>query len=313
MAAAAEQAGGRPPVHRMPSVPLALRLRTSPSARRLVPRRAALSRARRKGERRWRTAQDRERVLAATELIVARTARAGEVEELARLRLIEEEASRTLFWAPWRHAPASPESARTAREALASGRPLLFSGCHLGPYFQQLSALPRLGIEVVSVAGAWLFEKPPADLWGRRVARWAQGLARAGVRPIPAAGSFELVRALLERGEPVGTYFDVPGSVRTQFLGKAVDLASGSSRLAHQTGALIVPLRTWRDGTRVRVELLEPLDPHAFTGALELHNALAAAHERSILQTPYALEDPSRPGSWEAGASATAWIRPDAA
>ncbi len=310
--AAVEQALRMPVAPRMPRVGLRMRLHTSPSIRRLVPRPAALAAAERKGEQLWRRQAYRDRATAMMENILARTERAGEVAELARLRVIDEEVMRAMFWSPWRYPPPSEASTRTIQEVIASRRPLLFSGCHLGPYFQQFSSLPRCGVKMISVSGGWFFDDPPADLWGRRLARWSRGVIEAGLRLTPAAGSVEPVRRLLEMGEPVGTYFDMPGSARTTFLGKPVDLASGTSQLGHQTGALLVPLRTHREGMLVHTEVLEPLDAARFATPLELHNALAAVHERSILAYPHTLEDPGRPGSWEGGATPASWLRPDA-
>jgi hypothetical protein len=42
----------------------------------------------------------------------------------------------------------------------------------------------------------------------------------------------------------------------------------------------------------------------------ELHEEIAAIHERWILEAPEALEDPRRAGAWEEGATATEWVRP---
>jgi len=312
VAAAVEEARRPMSRPRMPAVPLALRLRTSPALRGLVPSGAVLARAERVAGQRWRDQDDRDRAIATMETILAGTRRAGETVELARQRLIDDEANRAIFWAPWRFPEPSEATAERVRTLLESKRPLVFSGCHLGPYFQQFAALPGYGVDVISVGGGWHFAEATPDLWGRRLARWVRGLADAGLRRIPAPGSFEPLRALLELGEPVALNFDVPGSFHTQFLGKPVDLASGTSRLAHLTGALVVPMLTRREGMLARVELLAPLDARDFQTPAELHEALAAVHEGSVLAFPHTLEDPGRPGSWESGASPACWRRPEA-
>jgi hypothetical protein len=311
--AAVEKALQKPALPRMPAVSLRLRARTSPAVRRCVPRRVALALAVRSGERCWGRQPERELAIATMERILKGSEREHEIEQLARRRLIEEEATREIFWAPWRFPPPSETTARRIGELRSSGRALLFSGCHLGPHFLQFAALPGFGFRAINVSGEWMFEQPTRDLWGRRVARWERGVVQAGSRQIPAIGSFAAVRALLEMGEPVAMHFDVPGSIRTPFLGKPVDLASGTSQLAHQTGALVVPMQTRREGTRVRIELLGTVDPHDFESPMELHRALAAIHERSILEVPHTLEDPARAGSWHAGATAAAWLREPAA
>ncbi|MGO9488285.1 MAG: hypothetical protein ACLQBB_04560, partial [Solirubrobacteraceae bacterium] len=113
-------------------------------------------------------------------------------------------------------------------------------------------------------------------------------------------------------GEPVLIYFDLPGSIRTDFLGKPVMLASGTAQLAHQTDALVLPLRARRDERTVWTDVWEALDPRAFSTPEELHRTVAAVHQRSILEMPEALEDPRRPGAWESGAGAGEWTLPAA-
>jgi len=49
-----------------------------------------------------------------------------------------------------------------------------------------------------------------------------------------------------------------------------------------------------------------PLDPREHDGIEQLHEALAAVHERWILELPATLENPRRDGFWEA-ASAEGW------
>lgn len=310
LAASVEEARRVPTGLPTPPAPLAIRLRTSSTVRWLIGLRLAVARGERKGARRWLDPAQRCSATETMETILAGTPRAGEAVELARRRLIEEEALAAIFWAPWRLSRVTEETERIVGTARASGRPLLISACHLGPYFQQFAGLTRLGISAIVVSGAWFFDDPPPDLWGRRLAHWSQGSAGAGVRLIPAPGSFETLRALLEMGEPVGCLFDMPGSISTRFLGKTVELASGTSQLAHQTGAMVLPLRARREGAQAWSDVMEPLDARDFATPGELHAALAAVHERSILEFPEALEDPARPGSWEEGAGPTEWVRP---
>ncbi len=104
-------------------------------------------------------------------------------------------------------------------------------------------------------------------------------------------------------------FFDMPGPRETRFLGKPVMLADGSAQLAVRTDALVLPLRARRAGIHVWVDVGAPLDPRGFAGPEELHDALAAAHERWILKRPEAMEDPSSTG-WEHGATPHAWTAP---
>ncbi len=292
-----------------PPAPLPVRLKTSTALRRLLPTPLAVRRALAKGAAAWRDPEERERALEATNAIVSGTARAGEVDALARLRLIDEHAQRALFWQPWRTVSVDAASAANLRLALSSERRLLLSACHLGPYFLNMSALTSLGCSPVVVAAPWFFAQPTPDYWGRRLARWRRGIADRNERLASSAGGFAVAKALLEQGEMVLMYFDMPGSRRTQFLGKPVMLARGSAELAHQTGALVLALRARRVGARVWTDVSEPLDARDFAGAPELHDALAAVHERWVLELPETLEDPHRAGAWEDGATAREWAR----
>jgi lauroyl/myristoyl acyltransferase len=192
-------------------------------------------------------------------------------------------------------------------EALSCGRRLLLSSCHLGPIFYSMSVVTSRGRSPFAVAGPWFFEQPTPDYWGRRIARWWQGIAERGEHLVQSVGCFPVLERLLEEGELVRIHFDLPGSRETPFLGKPVALATGTARLAAATDALVVPMRARRDGHRVWTDIEEPLDSRDFASAEDLHDALAATHERLILEMPFALEDPRRPGAWEEGATASAW------
>jgi lauroyl/myristoyl acyltransferase len=311
--AALAAAAQRSPHPAMPPAPLRVRLKTSPALRRLLPTRVAVARAEAVGRARWDDAEARGNALRATSAIVGATARAGEAEQLARQRLIEDEVGRTLFWQPWATTTLDERSSENLDAAYASGRPVLLSMCHLGPYFLAMSALTSRGHHEVALAAPWFFEPPSHDYWGRRIARWWRGIYPRHERVVSTAGGFALYKALLERGETLLIYFDMPGSRSTSFLGKQVMLGSGSSQLAFQTDAVVLPFRARRDGHRVRTDVMAPLDARDFAGADELHDALAAVHERSILEHAETLEDPNRAGAWEGGASEREWAKAAAA
>jgi lauroyl/myristoyl acyltransferase len=299
-----------PPL-RWPPVGFAVRLRTTPWLRRLLPARLEIRRAARRGWQTWeRWPQDSADFRAAMEAIVGGTERAGEVEQLTRAFLRESEVQRTLFWRPWRKAKMDAATSAHLHQALADGRGALFSICHLGPYFHSASLVTTLGRPVFTVGGPWCFAEPSPDYWGRRQVRRMEGLRKRGGRMVPAAGSFAVLRALLETGEPVLMHFDVPGRHETRFLGKPVMLTTGTAKLAVLTDAVVVPLRFRREGHRVWVDAQAPLDPREHASVEQLHGALAAVHERWILECPETLEDPRRASFWE-GASAAGWPLPD--
>jgi lauroyl/myristoyl acyltransferase len=242
--------------------------------------------------------------------VVGGTERAGEVEALSRRSLIESEAHRILFWRPLRTSSIDEHSRSHLDAALCSERGVLLSSCHTGPVFQTMSVIAARGRGSFCVAAPWFFERPSQDYWGRRVARWWRVAQTRNEHVLVSKGSFPVLRALLAQGELVWLLFDMPGSRQTRFLGKSVMLSSGSARLASESGALILPLRARREGHRTWVDVAAALDPGEFARDEDLHNALAAVHERWILEQPEALEDPRRKGAWEEGATAGGWVRP---
>jgi benzoate-CoA ligase len=292
---------------RMPHASLAIRAKTSPWVRSLLPTRVLVNRAARRGRAIWdRSASEREDAIAGMATIIAGTSRAHELRELAQLHLIESLIDRVLFWQqPW-SAKVDPRSAARLQEALAGGRGVLLSCCHLGPYYRLQCAPPFKGRDAYLVPGPWFFEAPSRNYWGRRLARWRKGTKS---RLVPADGSFSIIQALLERGDPVFLFFDMPGQRETRFLGKSAMLAAGSAQLAVRANALVLPVRARRVGNHVWIDVDAPLDPQEFAGVDELHDALAALHERWILESPAAMQDPRSTG-WEHGATAQAWIRP---
>lgn len=288
LSAALDAIARQPSPPRMPPSSLGIRIKTSPMLRRLVPTRLVVNRAERQGRARWQLSRgERERMISVMETIVAGTSRAQEVEELARLHLIEDRVDTALFWQPW-SANMDANSAALLRSALSEDRGVLLSACHVGPHYRSMYALPAASSHRYSVAGPWFFDPPSHDYWGRRLARWRKG---ALGRLVLSKGSFPILRELLARGDTVYLFFDLPGRRGTRFLGKQAMLADGSARLAIEADALIVPLRARRVGHRVWVDVG------------------TALHERWILDHPAAMADPNSFG-WDDGAGPHAWIRP---
>jgi lauroyl/myristoyl acyltransferase len=314
LATALQQA--RCPVERCrtpPATDLRTRVATSRRIRRLLPTALMVRRAEAQGRAVWAAdPEERDRARRAMEAIVGGTERAHELEPLARQHVVETVVRRTLFWQPWASPSLEEASLERLREALRADRGVLLSSCHCGPYLLGVSAIAPLGRTTYS-ASAWALLPPTPGYWGRRIARRRHEARARDERLVHSAGSFTLLRALLQEREVVSIFFAMPGSRRTRFLGKTVMLASGSARLATETDALVVPLRTRRVGHRAWVDVDEPLDPRELGGCEELHEALAAVHERWILEFPASLEDPNREGAWVQSATAEAWLRPELA
>jgi lauroyl/myristoyl acyltransferase len=289
----------------MPPCSLGVRVRTSPWLRRTLPTRPLVARAERRGRASWEhDARAREKARATIEAIVAGTPRAGELEQLARLHVIEASVDRTLFWQPW-SARIDARSAARLREALTGERGVILSACHLGAFYRSMYALPVRRGQQYSVVGPWFLQQPSHDYWGRRVARMRRG---ALGRPVLSKGSFPILLALLARGESMYLFYDRPGRRETPFLGKTATLADGSARLAVEADALVLALRARRTGHEVWVDVAAALDPRELSDVGQMHNALAAVHERWILEEPAAMADPDSFG-WEHGATARAWVR----
>jgi lauroyl/myristoyl acyltransferase len=299
-----------PPVPRMPPATLRVRLRTSPTIRLLLPSPLMAARAERKARQLWRErGASHAYALRTMQAVVAQTPRESELEQIAERHLVESEVWEALFWQPWRRPHVDARSQALLQATCGAERGTLLSACHLGPYYRKAKALVSLGIMPHAVAGDFFFEEPTNDYWGRRVARWRRGIPDVPlVRP---RGSFAILAGALERHRTVLVYYDLPGSHETHFLGKPVMLADGTARLAVETDSVVLPLRSLRRGHRLILEANEPLDPRAFGGADELHEALADLHERQILEQPEAMADPADYG-WGDGVGPQRWDRPSA-
>jgi lauroyl/myristoyl acyltransferase len=307
LSAALEALQHPPPAPRMPPARLDIRIKTAPLLRRLTPTRPLLARAVRRGVTLWETSpEQRANALATMTAILAGSYRAAEIEQLAREHLIEREVDNVFFWQqPW-SADADDRSSALLHDAFSSGRGVLLSACHSGAYYRSLQAQALKGSRHYSVVGSWFLEQPSHDYWGRRIARWRKGV---NSHPVLAKGSFPVLAALLARGQSVYLFFDMPGPRETRFLGKTAMLADGTARLAVGADALVVPLRARRRGNRVWTQAAPAFDPREHAGVGELHAALAAHHERWILEEPAMMADPNSFG-WDQGARAQGWSRP---
>jgi lauroyl/myristoyl acyltransferase len=294
---------------RMPAASPALRLKTSTWVRRLLPTALVVDRAVHKGQRLWEQSDWWRGETRAAMATVLGQVEEAELERIAREHLIEREAQDALFWQPWAALKIDERSELRLREALRGEHGVLVSQCHVGPYFQVSTMLAPFRRLLFGVVAAWFFGQPTSDESGRRLARWRQAMQR-DARIVAAKGSYAVVRALLAQGEWVVLFFDLPGHRETRFLGKPAMLADGTARLAIESEALVLPVRTRRAGHRVHLDVAEALDPRAFADAEELHAALARVHERWILECPAAMADP-RGFGWGQGASAQAWLIPD--
>ncbi len=244
--------------------------------------------------------------------IVGATARAGEAEALAHRRVIEEEVQRTLFWQPWRTASIDAGSLANLQSALVERPRAAAQRLPHGPVHLHVSALGVRGVHTYAVSAPWFFEPPSHDYWGRRLARWWHRLEHQRKNR---------ARGLLTRLDPRAQRPAAGGRARADLLRHArqardaIPRQARDARRRERAPGRSRPARrscrcarsAWRAGARTEVG--EALDPRDYGDAEELHDALAAVHERWILEQPEAMEDPNRPGAWEGGASELEWIR----
>jgi lauroyl/myristoyl acyltransferase len=295
----------------MPHVGVKLAIATSPMLHRLLPGPVAVAAGEARGRLLWsRSADVRERARAAMSAIVGGTERAGEVESLARRHVIERQVLLMLFWQPPRQARIDERSRVNIEAALAAGRGVLFSVCHLAAFWDALTPLQAWSQSRFAVVGGWWFATPTADYAGRRLVRFQQRSQARQERLVCSLHSFAVIESLLGEGQIVESFFDIPGSRETRFLGKRAMLASGTARLAAAADAIVLPARTRRVGHRMWVDVSPALDSRDFADFEQLHDTLAAIHSGLILDVAETLEDPRRPGVWEAGATADSWVMP---
>ena len=260
-----------------------------------------------RGRLRWLRPQARERSRRAVDAILG----PGAVpDSVARDHLAHHAVREEFIRRPWMVRGIPVDGVEHLQRAHATGRGVLVSYCHLGPF-------PGLGVTTAEHAGnvhqvalPWLANPRPDPSQLVRWQAWRSMFTEAGVPLITAKGCFAEVSGHLSCGAVVVMAFDMPGSAESLFLGRPVALASGTARLSHLTGALVVPVMRYFRRWRPRTVFAPPIDPARHAGWPGVHVALAARHERWILEQPAALEDPRRTAAWEASASALRWGAP---
>jgi lauroyl/myristoyl acyltransferase len=245
------------------------------------------------------------------EALLAGTVRAGYAEALALGTLREHEALHEVFWRAWLFDRMEIRGIQHRDAALASGRGVLLSFVHQGPFHSMGVVLGDAVHRGRVLAGPWMFEEPPDRRWRRRLVYWQMLIGRSGLTMVRSTGAYATMRDMLRANLCVFNAFDMPGSHRMEFLNKPVDISIAGARVAMETGALVLPLGFGRDGHRPVAFLGEPLDPSDFPDVDALQARLARAHEQSVLARPEAMESPRRAGAWEGGATGQGWFRPN--
>ena len=266
--------------------------------RRVVPAEAAVSLAEAAGRLLWRVDRRRRaRARAAATAILSRTGREDEIDRVARGRISEELACTELSLRPSCMKSAGMLGADNLEAAMAGRRGVIVSKVHAG-VIQATFPITARYRPSYAVGSDWLLEPQPPGRGAHESAAMRTLLGECGGRVLRARGSYPLVAELLRRGAAVTITFDMAGPAVTGYLGKRLMLADGTARLALETGAIVLPCITRRQGARLVAIFEPPLDPDDFNGPGALQAALGDVHTRLALAAPEAIHDPCRLGHW---------------
>jgi lauroyl/myristoyl acyltransferase len=274
---------------RVRDVRLPVRLYASERTHRLLPARLALAIAARTGTpgRRHDKGSELKRSEHLMKDLLLHTPRAGEAKELARRNVAEISRLRELFWRPWLLERSRVIGREHWDAARTGGRGCLVVVGHLGAVYALAPVLGRHGLPIFSVASSHYWEPMPPGLPGLVTLRLrAYAEAQGPGTAIPSNARPGRLIELLGGGASVLIAFDVPGSASTPFLGRSVALAGGPATLALRTGASVLPMLPVRNGTRLDVQMFEPLDPADHGDAASLRAAIAGVFERLVLANP---------------------------
>jgi lauroyl/myristoyl acyltransferase len=283
-------------------------LRASEAAHRLVPlpvANAALDLGQRLAVSRDPARLDAAR--AAMAAVVGGTEREADLEHLAFRHLCAAGRGWELMWRP-RALLALPVEGLHHLPQVEPGRGIVFSTPHYGPLVG-LAALPCAVGTIDGAVGEHLAAATvPAGYHGHQIEQSRRVLVQAGFRVVRAAASARTFTRTLTDGGRVLLNFDVPGTFPVQFLGKTVELMTGTARLAAKTDSVVVPVLPRPRGRGWYVHLDEPIDPRRHDSWQSVLQATADVHSRLILAAPEHLESPLRDGGW-AAATRDGWRR----
>jgi lauroyl/myristoyl acyltransferase len=276
-------------------VSLPARLYASQRTHRLLPAGPALALASRIGpavRHRRNSAERRDGERFMRDLLL-HTPRAAEAAELAERWLIEKSKLGELFWRPWLLKRSRILGLENWDRAHEDGRGCLFVVGHIGGSWSIDTILMRHGFEHYAVSHPHLWEPMPAGYWGlwklhRRREYLEKPLGTS--RIFLSTASPEPLLRLLETGNSLLITFDVAGSAATPFLGRHVALAGGPATLAFRTKSPVIPAITQRQGTRIDLRFLSPINPADHVDPRSLRAAIAGAFEPEVLAHPESVE-----------------------
>ena len=280
---------------RVPAASLAARIYASKLTHRLVPARVAFALAERLGPavRKRRNPVEGWEAESFMKDLLLYTPRAAEADELAERWLVEKSLAGELLWRPWLLKRSRVLGREHWDAAHPGGRGCLIVIGHLAPHWAVSAILARHGLEHHAVAHRHHWDPLPPGYLGlmklhrrREYIEKPLGRERVVLSDAPPERFIEL----LEAEQTVLIAFDVAGSAATPFLGRSVALAGGPATLAHRTGAMVLPAVPERQGTRVDLRLLPPIDPADHRDPRSVRVAIAKTFEPIVLERPEAVE-----------------------
>ncbi len=226
--------------------------------------------------------------------LLRHTSLAGSEERVAARAMREFMECVELFWRPWLLSRAVVENRQVLRAAQREGRGVVAVFPHFGPSYAQFPAMQRYGLDVSVVASPHHFDTGQANSYDARFARQGArylevlGPGRVMQRAADSSepGVFPTTLTLVQSGKTVLIAFDIVGNLPTPFLGRRLRLTNGAARVAHDGGALVVPVINRRRGTTPLVRFGDILDPADFDDAEALQSAIGLQMEQWALEAP---------------------------
>jgi lauroyl/myristoyl acyltransferase len=210
-----------------------------------------------------------------------------------------------LTWRPWQLRRIPVHGVEHLTAARVAGRGLIVSFVHLGPSAGWVALGPLLAPAVL-LSNDRLDTPPAPGYAGYQLEHRRRVFRESAIERLHVRGSAMAVYKLLAAGGTAMMSMDIPGDRRVEFLGRPVDLPTGTPELAVRTGALVLPAAMLPEGRRWRIELRPPLDPREFAGVEELHRALLDIHGHDVRRHPEHFESPQR--NWP-NATRHGWLR----
>lgn len=241
---------------------------------------------------------------------IAATAPVGtpsaEIERLARAGVAAQARGWELYYRPKKLSAIPIDGLEHLQRAIDAGAGVQIAYAHHGPELAWITL--RTHTPFLAVLGDWIAETPPDGYTGLQVEQRRSLLRRLDVSIVHAAGSAAAQFRTLKAGGVVISAIDVPGRRTTRFLDRDVEMDDAASRLAHKTGAAVVPATVRGDGLSWRVVVHPALLPASFESASDLHQAVATVLEGPIAVAPEQYANPLRTGMWTR-ADDHAWYR----